>query len=178
MTAQSIKSVHLYEVPSEPVEAYLSTLNLFEDIKHIPEALAHVAGMMRQQTFSVGTEIFKAGDRDDRMFCLMNGEAEVTKVTLDGDRFQVAVLNSSNGAIFGEGALLDADSRSATIKAVTECVCIILDRANFQKFCQERPEWALPVLNRIAWSVMDRLRRLNGDFALLYHALVKNIRGE
>ncbi len=182
MTARKLKAVETEDpvdrIPIGEVVKYLSGLGLFRGIRNKPEALAYFAEKMHEENFAKGKNIFSIGDMDDRMFCLMQGEAEVTKVTLDGDHFRVAVLKAEDGAVFGEGALLDADSRSATIKALVDCRCLVMDRKTFHTVCEEYPGWALPVLNQIAWAVMDRLRRLNGDFTLLYSALVKQIRGE
>ena len=177
MPARKFKSVPTIAVSNDPIINHLAESILFKEIKDNKEALAYVAREMQEAKYAKGTAIFKTGDVDDRMFCLVSGSAEVTKTTLDGDRFQVAILHAEKHVIFGEGALIDVDARSATIKALTDCTCLVWNREKFQKFCADQPQWALPVLHQIAYQMMDRLRRLNGDFSLLYNALVKQIRG-
>ena len=90
---------------------------------------------------------------------------------------KVAILKPVTPVFFGEGALLEADSRSATIRADGPCTCLVLTRHSFYAFAKVHPQWALPIILRIARTVMDRLHKTNNDLMLLYHALVSEIRG-
>ena len=156
---------------------FLRAVNLFEDIKGNPEALKRLAHVMREQKYSPATSIITEGSAGAEMYLLIHGQASVYKSTLEGDLYKVAILPSEPPALFGEGALLDSDARSATIKADTECHCLILGREAFEKFSSEYPQWSLPVVQRIAKVVLARLKKTNEDLSLLYHALVSEIRG-
>jgi CRP-like cAMP-binding protein len=111
------------------------------------------------------------------MFLLVEGDAVVTKSTPEGESYRVAILRAEQFAFFGEGGLLDSEARSATIRAETPCRCLVLHREMFEKFGREHPQWAMPILLRIARVVMTRLRKTNHDMGLLYNALVAEIRG-
>jgi len=76
----------------------------------------------------------------------------------------------STGLFLEEGGLLDADSRSATLKQTRPASALILDQTGFESFSIAYPQWALPVLMRIARAVMARLRKGNEDQMLLYNA--------
>jgi CRP-like cAMP-binding protein len=102
----------------------------------------------------------------------------VYKSTLEGEPYKVAILKADSHAFFGEGGLLDSEARSATIRAETRCSCLVLKREAFERFCVGYPQFALPVLLRIARAVMSRLRKSNTDLSLLYNALVAEIRGQ
>jgi CRP-like cAMP-binding protein len=112
------------------------------------------------------------------MYFLMDGTASVYKCTTDGEPYKVAIIQGTQRAFFGEGGLLDLEARSATIRTETECRCLVLNGAEFAEFGRNYPQWALPVLNRIARAVMVRLRKTNNDLMLLYNALVAEIRGQ
>ena len=112
------------------------------------------------------------------MFILIEGAASVYRHTAEGELYRVTILNGEEHAFFGEGALLDSDSRSATIRADVECVCLVLGREAFAEFGKKHPAWAFPVLVRIARAVMARLRKTNQDLTLVYNALVSEIRGQ
>ena len=73
------------------------------------------------------------------MYILVHGAASVFKQTTEGELYRVTILNGTDHAFFGEGALLDADSRSATIRADLECICLVLDRESFEKFGKQYP---------------------------------------
>ena len=166
--------------PKESLQDYIRHLegvSLFADIKDLPKGLASVAALLEAKTYPPQSSIITEGETGSEMYILIEGEASVYKTTTEGELYKVALLHGQNHAFFGEGALLDSDARSATIKADTECYCLVLKREAFENFSGEHPDWALPVLRRIARAVMARLRKANGDLMLLYNALVSEIRG-
>ena len=86
-------------------------------------------------------------------------------------------MNGDQHPFFGEGALLDSDARSATIRAEDECHCLVLSREHFDQIGIQHPDWCLPVMRRISRVVMGRFKKANHDLLMLYHALVSEIRG-
>jgi CRP-like cAMP-binding protein len=155
----------------------LRDVSLFADIKDMPGALDDLARAMEIRTYKPGDDIIHEGQSGSEMYLLVGGQASVHKSTSEGDPYKVAILTGGKHPFFGEGALLDSDARSATIKADSVCHCLVLERAAFEAFGKRRPEWALPVLMRIARAVMARLSKTNHDLSLLYNALVAEIRG-
>ncbi len=158
-------------LPSEADEI-LSKVSLFSDLHKIPEALGLLFDLMSHRTFSAGEIMIGEGDTGSDFFILSDGTAAVFKKTQDGDLYKVAILSGHAGTFFGEGGLLDSDTRTATIKAETECRCLVLSKSNFEKFCREYPHWALPILKRVAMVIMNRLKNMNRDMGMLYKALV------
>jgi CRP-like cAMP-binding protein len=156
---------------------HLRAVVLFADIREHPQALEMVAGVMEERVFPPSSYIIREGETGSEMFFLIEGQASVYKSTTEGEPYKVAILMGAQRAFFGEGALLDSDSRSASIRADSECRCLVLKRDAFDKFGASHPELALPVLRRIARAVMARLRKSNEDILLLYNALVGEIRG-
>jgi CRP-like cAMP-binding protein len=156
---------------------HLRLVPLFADIKDIPAAVSALATLMKERTYKGGDNIIREGDSGAEMFLLVQGEAAVFKKTPEGEEYKVVILGAEKHPFFGEGGLLDSDTRSATIRAQGECHCLVLDRDGFGKFSSEHPEWALPIVLRIARTVMSRVRKANDDLMLLYNALVAEIRG-
>ncbi|MDA0813242.1 MAG: cyclic nucleotide-binding domain-containing protein [Verrucomicrobia bacterium] len=79
----------------------------------------------------VGDILIEQGADDSRIFILLTGEAEVIK-----DNEPITVINKS-GEIFGELAIVSDEKRSATVRAKTELLCLVID----QKFLSEiKPE--------------------------------------
>lgn len=150
----------------------LAKVDLFADIRSNPGAFDDLSALLRELTFQAGETILREGDQGTEFFMLADGSASVLKKTQDGDLYKVALLHGHAGTFFGEGALLAADTRTATIRADTECRCYALTAADFEKFSLEHPEWALPILRRVAKAIMNRLKNMNRDLSLLYKALV------
>ena len=66
------------------------------------------------ETFQAGETIFAEGDRADRMYMVKSGSVSLIKAG--------RVLEQAGpGAIFGELALIDWESRSAAAAAETDC---------------------------------------------------------
>ena len=158
--------------------AHLRKVSLFQDIAHDEEALRQLSLATRLERYGPGREIVREGEPGSEMYILVEGTASVFKRTIEGEMYRVAILRAEAHSFFGEGALLDADARSATIRADSECSCLVLDRCSFETFGKKFPHWAFPVLARIARAVLERLRKTNEDLTLLYNALVTEIRGQ
>ncbi len=73
-----------------------------------------------------GDSVISEGADATRIFILLTGELEVVK---DGDTLTVL---SSIGDIFGELAVLEDETRSATVMARTKAICLAVD----QKFLE------------------------------------------
>lgn len=157
---------------------YLKEVNLFSDLHENPTALDQLACLMEERRFKIQDAIIRESEASTEMFILISGEASVYKSTTEGELYKVAILKSTHPIFFGEGALLDAEARSATIRADAECHCLVLSREKFNLFIKRDPAWALPIIQRIARSLLSRLRKTNDDLSLLYHALVEEIRGK
>ena len=88
-------------------------------------------------------QVFHAGEPGDAMYFIHRGEIEILSHT--GER--LAVL--TQGAFFGELALLTAKSRSATARSVGYCDLFALNREDFESALKRFPDFAAHV-NEIA----------------------------
>ncbi|MBI4924683.1 MAG: cyclic nucleotide-binding domain-containing protein [Bdellovibrio sp.] len=156
---------------------YLKNIELFSEISSNDEALKKIAMLLEERFITAGENIIIEGVPGSEMFILIHGKASVYKSTTEGELYKVAVFDGKVSTHFGEGGLLETDARSATIKADTDCYCLVWNQEYFEQFCKDEPELALPVLRRVARGVLSRLKKTNEDLSLLYHALVAEIRG-
>lgn len=116
-------------------------MNLAELFRHETDLLALPAGQV----------LFKEGEQGDLMYVLMSGTAEISV------RGRV-VENAEVGAIFGEMAMVDEGTRSATVTAKSDCKFMRIERERFNFLIQQTPNFALFVMRVIA----DRLRKTDG----------------
>jgi CRP-like cAMP-binding protein len=121
-------------------------------------SLESVAKVAKVQQFKSGDVLVTEGEDAMSFFVIVNGEAEVIKgLGKDG-----AVTLDKLGPLdfFGEMALLDGFPRSASVRAVTECECIVLVRWDFLGLIKSNPQVALdilPVLSRRLRDLEDKL---------------------
>lgn len=170
--------MHESELSKAEWASYLKEVKLFQDIHAIPEALSELSKKLRLQHFKPKELIITEGELGSELFLLKEGQATVYKATAEGELYKVAILKAEQHAFFGEGGLLESDARTATIMADTNCTCLVLDHNGLFEFGKAHPQWALPIVIRIAVKVMNHLRKANTDLMLIYHALVSEIRGQ
>ena len=101
-----------------------------------PIFLNQLSMALYPHTVAAGTVIIKKGDPGTEMYVLCRGEAEV----LDGAGKLVALLHA--GDCFGELALLLSESRTATVRAKTQCDLFVLDRTDFRRILHDHHQFA------------------------------------
>ena len=102
---------------------WLKEMPLFESVD--PATLSELAGLFATEQILEHRDIIREGDPGDRFYILVRGKAEVIKGTT-----RVAVLQ--DGDYFGEIALLINQPRNATVRSMTACVCLPLQRDQFR----------------------------------------------
>ena len=137
--------------------------------------LALLASVMKEKRFPAGTEILREGEAGDELFLLISGSIDVLKTTPYGEAFVTATLLDSYHCSFGEMALIDRGTRSATVRAKTDCVALSLDYEDFQRLCREYPSIALELLMSVSLTLVHNLRAENENLRLVYQALIEEI---
>ncbi|MEM7335543.1 MAG: SpoIIE family protein phosphatase [Chloroflexota bacterium] len=102
-----------------------------------------------QVVFPAGHTLFREGEPGREMYILLDGEIEITKSDHILDRL-------TNGAIFGEMALVDSFPRSADARAVTDCKIVIIDEALFSDLASQYPHFGVDVMRIMS----KRIRRM------------------
>lgn len=85
-----------------------------------------VADALKEEKFSSGARILQQGDPGDSFYIIKTGSVSC----MQGEK---EVLALSEGAYFGEIALLTSKPRQATVVAKEDCVCLSLDRKTFKR---------------------------------------------
>jgi ATP-binding cassette subfamily B protein len=96
---------------------------LFENVD--PSTLAELSSLFSTEQIPEDRDIIREGDPGDRFYILVRGKSEVIKGPA-----RVAVLQ--DGDYFGEIALISDQPRNATVRSMTPCVCLILQRDHFR----------------------------------------------
>jgi len=104
------------------------------------------------QTFPTGRVIMKEGDAGVSMYIVIRGRITVS---IKG----TVVEQVGPGGTFGEMALVDQASRSATAVAATESQLLTISRSDFLNLVKTKPGFAISLLKTIA----DRLRTMTAQ---------------
>lgn len=137
------------------------SLTLNPHIKDVDEFLNHC----HRRRYPAKSTIIYAGDNSDSLYYIVDGSVTVIIENDEGKEMIVAYLNK--GDFFGEMGLFDEeDSRSAWVRAKTECEVGEISYAKFNELSEAKPE----ILQAIGSQMAKRLRQTTrkvGDLAFL-----------
>jgi len=109
--------------------------------------------------------IIKAGEPPSAVYFVVRGSVRVLVEDEEGHELVLAYLGP--GEFFGELGLFGAEStRSAWVRARTDCEVIAIDYRQFRQLCQDSPELLLHVAGQIAQRLRRTSRRM-GHLAFL-----------
>ena len=92
------------------------------------ETITLIAQRFERVCFQAGEIIFYEGAKGDRFYLIVKGEVSILKGTGISQR-ELRRLTPGHG--FGEMALISHESRSATVKALTNTELLTLDQNGF-----------------------------------------------
>ena len=125
---------------SAPVDV-LSKVPLFADLDD--QDLAGLANQMKERRFSEGSPMTSEGTGGAGFFVITEGSATVS---VGGE----ARATLSSGDYFGEIALIDEGSRSASITAATDVTAYGMTSWEFKPFVEDHPQVAWALLKTLA----------------------------
>jgi CRP-like cAMP-binding protein len=130
----------------------LSDCAVFSDLE--TSDLEHLMARADTRRFEAGETIFRSGDDGDSVLFIRSGS-----VVVEAERSNHALvpLNAiPSGEIFGEIAVIEGTTRSATVTAYEDCELIVIPQAEFLALLVKHPGMGIRVLGAVA----RRLRHL------------------
>ncbi|MBL6989046.1 MAG: cyclic nucleotide-binding domain-containing protein [Bacteriovoracaceae bacterium] len=94
--------------------------------------------MREVRVLKVGEYLLREKEESTEMYYVQSGVLAVYKTK--GDQ-EVQVGTVYPGELIGEISFLDKDPRSATVKAMDECVLNVIPAEKFQTFMEGLPKW-------------------------------------
>lgn len=139
----------------------LRNIGLFGALPEV--ALEHLATHLQIIDFEPGSFVFREGEHGNCMYVVLQGDMEVMKRAKAGTDIRVAVLGP--GDWFGEMAVIDVQSRSATVLAASPSRLMKIAAPDLDRLYRfDVKSYALIVLN-IARELSRRLRVTDGILA-------------
>ena len=153
-------------------QALLSSIPFFSNLE--PDALATLASNMRLRKFRRNQPIFDQGDPGDCLFIISAGRVKLFIETGDGD--QLTILHCGVGECFGEMAVLDGQSRSASAEAMEPTEAWIVTRETFVDLISHNPGSSLALISFLCAKLRTNLDRME-DFIFrdAYHRIGRQI---
>ena len=149
--------------------------------------LDKVQEIFREEKRAAGSVVVAEGQTGDEMFVLVRGRVQISKAMLlagmsvpllnmDSPRKVLATLDDSGHPVFGEVALIDADQRSATVTAISDCTFLVTSREQFFGLAAREPELGVKLLLTLGKRMAATIRRSNAEVVKLTTALALSLR--
>jgi CRP/FNR family transcriptional regulator, cyclic AMP receptor protein len=145
----------------------LADLPLFASLGS--EEIALLSQAVDLRSLDAGQILFKAGDPGEAMYIVVSGEMEICVVDRAGQK--IVLTGRHRGDVFGELAMLDTGTRTATATALVDTELLELDRSDLLLLVTQKPEAALHLLG--AMGAMTRKADL-----LLRTRVARNVQDE
>lgn len=155
--------------------SFYKKIFIFQDLEE--DELQKILQLTRPLSFSAKAVIINEGESGDSMYIMVEGEVNITKrltLVLDQDlpkEKRMIHLRASDGVSFGEMALLENDTRTATVTALTDCRLLELNREDFLGFIREHSATGCKIVLRLAQLLSRFLRKTDSDVVKLTTAL-------
>jgi CRP-like cAMP-binding protein len=119
-----------------------------------PQALERIAGLAVQRSFRAGEIVFSRGDPGDALYAVVSGKIRISTGAADGHEISLNIMEP--GDTFGEIALLDGGTRTATATASAPSELVSIRRDQFTALLEREPHVALELLRlcgeRLRWT--------------------------
>lgn len=162
MIPNASKSVQRERFESPVTVATLREIGLFGALSD--EVLERLARTLKTVRIPAGETVFREDDAFAReMYCLLDGEMEVSKRSRRGREMRVAILGPND--CFGEMSMIDMQSRSATVRAIAPSRLLKVTSEDMDAlYRSDLKSYTLIVLN-VARDLSRRLRVTDGIMA-------------
>jgi CRP/FNR family transcriptional regulator len=141
---------------SEDTIALLHRVPVFSALA--PEELARVAEVAVPRRFEANEVVFREGDESDTCYVVRSGHARATREHQDGRSITLARFGP--GDIFGELAMFDNESRSATVETLERTEVIAILGGDMRRLLKEHPDIAVKLISAIARRLRETNERL------------------
>jgi len=121
--------------------------------------LKHVAEVAVPRSFPSHHVIFREGDESDTCYVIRSGHARALREHADGR--MIALAHFGPGDIFGELAMFDDESRSATVDTLDELEAIAVSGTDMRGLLRRHPDIAV----KLVIALGRRLREANERLA-------------
>ncbi len=131
------------------------------------EKIRQVLSIGEVRTFRAGETIIAEGEPSDELYVIQKGMVEVlvsggALPDVPGPPEMTPVVQLGRGQVFGEMALVDQGTRSATVRCVEDgTVLFVIPRDAFWRLCEEDHHIGYVVMRNIARDLSFKLRHRN-----------------
>ena len=121
-----------------------------------------VGALFQEKKLEKDKTVFVEQMPGESLYLIKKGSVRISKLIAEGDEKTLVTLKT--GDVFGEMAILDGSSRSATARVETNAILLSINKTDFEKLCTSHPGIALKIMRNIICVISKRIRENNDDY--------------
>ncbi|GAB4456806.1 MAG: hypothetical protein Kow0070_07620 [Anaerolineales bacterium] len=115
--------------------------------------LQDMAALTEIRTYPPGHVLCCEGAYEDVFYIIADGNAEITKKMIEGEEDRLLRV-ARRGDMVGEMALIQNAPRAATVRTLTECTVLEMEKQDFETILSRSPHMAMDIIR----ITLDRIR--------------------
>lgn len=115
--------------------------------------LQEMADLTEIRTYPPGHVLCREGAFEDVFYIIADGNAEITKKMIEGEEDRLLRV-ARRGDMVGEMALIQNAPRAATVRAISECTVLEMEKQDFETILSRSPRMAMDIIR----ITLDRIR--------------------
>ncbi len=175
--ADDNKTVHnsfwanIFNPPTEKVdlEKSLQAIPLFKSLGK--RDITNLTRIIHNRNYLAGEYIFYRGDPGIGLYLIREGEVSISRG--DDEKDKITLATFSKGDFFGELAMIDGETRSASAVANSDTRLAVIFKPDLDEYIDKYPKKGIKILEGIAHIVAIRLRALNEEYLTLQNGSTK-----
>jgi CRP/FNR family transcriptional regulator, cyclic AMP receptor protein len=124
---------------------FLSFVPIFSDLPE--ETLQKIEQIGSRKSYQKNEVVLLEEEAGTALFVIVNGKVKVSRASNDGREVILTILSDSD--FFGEMAILDGLTRSATCTAIDDSELFLIQRNDFLNLLREYPEISIALLQEL-----------------------------
>lgn len=125
---------------------FLKNVSLFSGIEY--NQLLNIANICKEKSYQKNSIVFFEDDPGTAFYIIKSGFVKILKYSEDGRTTILSILGK--GEYFGEMAVIDSTSRSATAETLTDCTLFVIHKNDFEKLIRTTPTLALQIIHTLS----------------------------
>lgn len=128
-----------------PSSEFLQYVPIFSDLDEA--TLEKIEKIGTRKNYNKNDVIMMEDEVGSALFVIANGKVKVARSSSDGREVILTILSDSD--FFGEMAILDGQTRSATVTAIEDSDLFLIQRNEFLNLLREHPEISISLLQEL-----------------------------